>query len=130
MLGTLNLSAQISCENLPYNPDFDCSGTITFADLTPFLAVWNTDFSVDLTELILPGDEDPQNELQELLFVNDTLYLMIADTVYSSVAIALSDSGQSAYDLWVAAGNEGTVDDFIASLAGPDGASGDQGEQG
>ena len=39
MFGTLNLSAQITCENLPYNPDFDCSGTITFADLTPFLAV-------------------------------------------------------------------------------------------
>jgi hypothetical protein len=130
MFGTLNLSAQITCENLPYNPDFDCSGTITFADLTPFLAVWNTDFSVDLTELLLPGDEDPQNELQELLFVNDTLYLMIADTVYSAVAIALSDSGQSAYDLWLDAGNAGSTEDFLASLVGSDGAPGLQGEQG
>jgi hypothetical protein len=130
MFGTLNLSAQITCENLPYNPDFDCNGTITFADLTPFLAVWNTDFSVDLTELLLPGDEDPQNELQELLFVNDTLYLMIADTVYSAVAIALSDSGQSAYDLWIDAGNAGSTEDFLASLVGSDGAPGEQGEQG
>ena len=130
IFGSLNLSAQITCEDLPYNPDFDCSGTITFADLTPFLAVWNTDFSVDLTELLLPGDEDPQNELQELIFVNDTLYLMIADTVYSAVAIALSDSGQSAYDIWLDGGNAGSTEDFLASLVGSDGAPGEQGEQG
>ena len=38
--------------------------------------------------------------------------------------------GKSAYEIWVALGNEGTEEDFIASLKGADGAPGEQGPQG
>ena len=128
---TLSLCAQISCENLPYNPDSDCNGNINYADLTAFLIAYgNTNFSVDLTELNLPGDEDAQNELQELLFSNGTLYLMIADTVYSSVALDFDEAGQSAFDIWLDEGNVGSVDDFLASLVGSAGEAGEQGPQG
>jgi Collagen triple helix repeat (20 copies) len=40
------------------------------------------------------------------------------------------DTGASAYDVWKAAGNTGTVQDFIKSLVGKQGAQGDQGIQG
>ncbi|HZA18917.1 MAG TPA: collagen-like protein [Pseudonocardiaceae bacterium] len=36
-------------------------------------------------------------------------------------------SGLSAYELWLEAGNVGTVDDFLASLEGPRGPTGDSG---
>ena len=34
-------------------------------------------------------------------------------------------AGQSAYEVWLAAGNTGTVDDYLASLTGPPGPQGD-----
>ena len=39
-------------------------------------------------------------------------------------------NGASAYDLWITAGNSGTVEEFLASLVGNDGAQGPQGETG
>jgi hypothetical protein len=116
---------------LPYNPDSDCNGNINYLDLTAFLVTYgDTDFSPDLTQLNLPGDEDAENELQSLLFSNGILYLMIADTVYSSVQLDLGELGQSAYDLWIDQGNEGSEDDFLASLVGAAGQAGEQGPQG
>lgn len=38
--------------------------------------------------------------------------------------------GKSAYDLWIEAGNEGSSEDFLASLKGEQGPQGDQGPQG
>lgn len=40
------------------------------------------------------------------------------------------EDGDSAYQIWLNAGNFGTVDDFLASLKGEKGDKGDQGEQG
>lgn len=40
------------------------------------------------------------------------------------------EDGESAYQIWINAGNFGTVDDFLASLKGEKGDKGDQGEQG
>ena len=63
---SLNLCAQISCEDLPYNPDIDCNGNINYVDLNAFLIQYgDTEFELDLTQLNLPGDEDAQNELKE-----------------------------------------------------------------
>ena len=39
-------------------------------------------------------------------------------------------NGQSAYDLWLAQGNTGTVADFLNSLQGPEGVQGNTGPQG
>ena len=75
----------------------------------------------------------------------DTLHLLLADsTIYSSVYIGGADGvdgmngadgmdgadgadGLSAYDLWLAAGNTGSVEDFLAGLVGQDGADGEDG---
>lgn len=43
---------------------------------------------------------------------------------------AKGKDGKSAYDLWIEAGNEGSVDDFLRSLVGPQGPKGDQGDVG
>lgn len=43
---------------------------------------------------------------------------------------AKGKDGKSAYDLWIEAGNEGSVDDFLRSLIGPQGPKGDQGDVG
>ena len=43
---------------------------------------------------------------------------------------ANGSNGQSAYELWLAAGNEGTEADFLASLIGQKGDQGDKGEDG
>ena len=40
------------------------------------------------------------------------------------------DPGSSAYDLWIADGNTGTVHDFLVSLIGPQGPQGPKGDQG
>lgn len=40
------------------------------------------------------------------------------------------DAGASAYDIWLANGNSGTVDDFLDSLAGPPGSDGPDGSTG
>ncbi len=37
------------------------------------------------------------------------------------------NAGKSAYEIWLDLGNTGTVDDFIASLSGPDGVDGEDG---
>ena len=40
------------------------------------------------------------------------------------------ENGKSAYDLWLDAGNSGTVEEFLESLKGQDGAKGDKGDKG
>ncbi|MBQ8429595.1 MAG: hypothetical protein IJX30_05825 [Clostridia bacterium] len=40
------------------------------------------------------------------------------------------ENGKSAYDLWLDAGNSGTVEEFLESLKGADGAQGEKGEKG
>ena len=47
-----------------------------------------------------------------------------------SAATSAGADGQSAYELWLSLGNEGTEEDFLASLVGPQGEPGEQGEQG
>ena len=43
---------------------------------------------------------------------------------------AKGKDGKSAYDLWIEAGNEGSVDDFLRSLIGPQGPEGPKGDPG
>jgi len=125
--------AEFPCSGLPYNIDVDCNGFINFTDLTAFLPYWGENFTPDLDSL----DIDLSNELQFLLLENDTLYLMLADstTVYSQVYLgcaACEDglNGLSAYELWLEAGNVGSLADFLNSLVGEAGADGIQGPEG
>lgn len=43
---------------------------------------------------------------------------------------AKGKDGKSAYELWIEAGNEGSVDDFLSSLIGPQGPEGPKGDPG
>lgn len=43
--------------------------------------------------------------------------------IFSAMASGGGDVGKSAYEIWLSAGNEGTVEDFLNSLIGPAGAS-------
>ena len=140
----------VSCNGLPYNPDADCDGVIGTFDFLPFAALFGLEFTADFDSLTLPDymDPDPTNELQWLAIDGDTLHLLLADsTIYSSVYIGGADGvdgmngadgmdgadgadGLSAYDLWLAAGNTGSVEDFLAGLVGQDGADGEDGANG
>ena len=140
----------VSCNGLPYNPDADCDGVIGTFDFLPFAALFGLEFTADFDSLTLPDymDPDPTNELQWLAIDGDTLHLLLADsTIYSSVYIGGADGvdgmngadgmdgadgadGLSAYDLWLAAGNTGSVEDFLAGLVGQDGADGEDGMNG
>jgi hypothetical protein len=46
------------------------------------------------------------------------------------IPLKIGQPGQSAYELWLAAGNTGTQADFLASLKGTKGDAGGQGPQG
>ena len=128
----------VPCNGLPYNPDADCDGVIGTFDFLPFAALFGNEFTADFSTLSLPDslDPDPTNELQLLLIDGDTLHLLLPDsTVYSSVYIGGADgadgaNGLSAYDLWLAAGEVGSVEDFLASLVGATGADGMDGAAG
>ena len=140
----------VSCNGLPYNPDADCDGVIGTFDFLPFAALFGLEFTADFDSLTLPDymDPDPTNELQWLAIDGDTLHLLLADsTIYSSVYIGGADGvdgmngadgmdgadgadGLSAYDLWLAAGNTGSDEDFLAGLVGQDGADGEDGANG
>ena len=140
----------VSCNGLPYNPDADCDGVIGTFDFLPFAALFGLEFTADFDSLTLPDymDPDPTNELQWLAIDGDTLHLLLADsTIYSSVYIGGADGvdgmngadgmdgadgadGLSAYDLWLAAGNTGSIEDFLAGLVGQDGADGEDGANG
>ena len=144
---------------MPYNPDADCDGVIGTFDFLPFAALFGLEFTADFDSLTLPEymDPDPTNELQWLAIDGDTLHLLLADsTIYSSVYIGGADGadgvdgmdgadgadgadgmdgadgadGLSAYDLWLAAENTGSVEDFLAGLVGQDGADGEDGANG
>ena len=55
------------------------------------------------------------------------------DTPDDVVSVVASDTGQtgaSAYQVWIAAGHTGTVDDYLASLIGAQGPTGATGAQG
>ena len=140
----------VSCNGLPYNPDADCDGVIGTFDFLPFAALFGLEFTADFDSLTLPDymDPDPTNELQWLAIDGDTLHLLLADsTIYSSVYIGGADGvdgmngadgmdgadgadGLSAYDLWLAASNTGSVEDFLAGLVGQNGADGEDGANG
>ena len=140
----------VSCNGLPYNPDADCDGVIGTFDFLPFAALFGLEFTADFDSLTLPDymDPDPTNELQWLAIDGDTLHLLLADsTIYSSVYIGGADGvdgmngadgmdgadgadGLSAYELWLAAGNTGSVEDFLVGLVGQDGADGEDGANG
>ena len=135
----------VSCNGLPYNPDADCDGVIGTFDFLPFAALFGLEFTADFDSLTLPDymDPDPTNELQWLAIDGDTLHLLLADsTIYSSVYIGGADgvdgmNGADGMDgadgadgLRLAAGNTGSVEDFLAGLVGQDGADGEDGANG
>ena len=155
-VGLLHAQEYLSCNGLPYNPDADCDGVIGTFDFLPFAALFGEAFTADFNTLSLPDslDPDPTNELQWLAIDGDTLHLLLADsTIYSSVYIGGADGadgmdgangadgmdgadgvngadGLSAYEIWLTQGNEGTEDDFFASLMGPEGPQGSAGQNG
>ena len=155
-VGLLLAQEYLSCNGLPYNPDADCDGVIGTFDFLPFAALFGEAFTADFNTLSLPDslDPDPTNELQWLAIDGDTLHLLLADsTIYSSVYIGGADGadgmdgangadgmdgadgvngadGLSAYEIWLTQGNEGTEDDFFASLMGPEGPQGPAGQNG
>lgn len=87
------------------------------------------------------------NALADMYYVNDNTYVWDGTSwidMGSNVGPAGADGikgdtgpqgvpgldGDSAYDLWLAAGNSGTVQDYLISLIGPQGPVGPQGIQG
>ena len=129
--------SMISCDSIPYNPDVDCNGTIGYVDFLQMLGIYGSAFEPDAAQLLYVDDDSvTTNELQWLSIEGDTLYLLLQDsTVYSAVDISGADgvdgiNGLSAFELWLDAGNEGTVEDFLMSLMGADGGTGPQGPQG
>lgn len=57
----------------------------------------------------------------------ESVNLAVQDAVYVGVA---GEAGDSAYQVWLDAGNTGTEQDFLNSLVGPTGPQGIQGEPG
>ena len=143
-IGVLHAQDNGPCNGLPYNPDADCDGVITTFDFLSFAVVFGEEFAADFNTLSLPDslDPDPTNELQWLAIDGDTLHLLLADsTIYSSVYIGGADGaagmdgadgadGLSAYDLWLEAGNTGSIEDFLTSLIGAAGEDGMDGAAG
>lgn len=50
--------------------------------------------------------------------------------IFMATEVVRGDAGMSAYDLWLAEGNTGSVNDFLTALRGENGAPGPQGPQG
>ncbi|MBE1727393.1 collagen-like protein [Lactiplantibacillus plantarum] len=90
--------------------------------------------------------EDPNSDLRKALLGNvqqltDRINRIILGTDHDSIELVLKDilgdsivkgdigetgaNGQSAYQIWLAAGNTGSEQDFLASLRGKDGISAD-----
>lgn len=126
------------CDTIsPWNPDYNCDGLIGIQDALPFFNAFANSFTPDTAIAILENlDPDPTNELQWLAIDGDTLRLLLPDSsVYSSLYIGGADgadgvNGLSVYDLWLEAGNTGSIEDFLASLVGGTGADGMDGAAG
>jgi hypothetical protein len=58
-------------------------------------------------------------------FSTDSIIVQGGDTVYIKATAICSECGESAYDIWLGLGNEGTEEDFIDSLKGDKGDQGD-----
>jgi len=56
--------------------------------------------------------------------------LVLGSSTVEVLRTLKGDDGKSAYDLWLEAGNEGTVVDFLNSLIGKDGEDGVDGTDG
>lgn len=75
-------------------------------------------FDLQASNLSATGGLLPTISVQAIIDKLDAEAKNIAATM------AKGDTGQSAYDLWKSAGNTGTVQDFLESLKGPAGATG------
>lgn len=73
------------------------------------------------------GVVNDSNELVMTLTNGQTIVIDVSGLVGSGGSGSTGPAGDSAYDLWLAAGNTGTVADFLASLIGPKGDQGDPG---
>lgn len=103
-----------------------------------------TQLQSDLVEVINAARQqfvDQSNtEHQRLQSEVDSLSEMVQTTVMNDAQMQAAlvmlqqmvngESGKTPYDLWLEAGNTGSMSDFLASLRGPQGAVGPRGEQG
>jgi hypothetical protein len=58
-------------------------------------------------------------------FSTDSIIVQGGDTVYIKATASCTECGKSAYEIWLDLGNEGTEQDFIDSLTGPEGPPGE-----
>lgn len=68
---------------------------------------------------------DNLQEGQVLVFENG--FFVNKDASFSGGSGEAGKDGKSAYEMWLEAGNTGTVDDFLQSLVGPQGSTGNDG---
>lgn len=77
-----------------------------------------------------------QNNGKLVLTENNELQLVYEDGTIESLGTVQTikgdsgSDGKSAYEIWLSAGNTGTLEDFLASLKGEKGSTGKQGLKG
>ena len=77
---------------------------------------WNESNNIDLDVKDVFGSESTF-----ICRVYDDEYNFVSAT---SITLAVSTNGKSAYDVWIEAGNEGSEEDYLSSLKGEDGKDG------
>lgn len=73
---------------------------------------------------------EQQTMLQQAIERNDDVDASMQAALTMLQQIVNGESGKTPYDLWLEAGNTGTMEDYLASLKGPQGPIGPQGERG
>jgi hypothetical protein len=67
----------------------------------------------------------------DVFFSNDTLNVVTTDSTFrDTIPVTVGPAGLSAYEIWLDEGNSGSITEFLNSLIGAPGATGDPGSDG
>ena len=108
-----------------------------FKNINPFLLEGQPGFEIDTNRLKIGNGVNYYNDLPYIGEGHDgkSAYEIWIDaghegSIEDFLNSLVGENGKSTYELWLELGNEGTIQDFIDSLKGKDGEPGPQGDPG
>lgn len=142
LLSATTMMAQTTIEiDPPYNPDANENGSIGSSDLMSLLGVFGYDFTPEsifvdgmtleaylleltawVTELEAQIASAANFGVTDVAVNPDnTLVFTFSDGTILNTPLLVGPPGDSAYEIWLEQGNEGTEEEFLASLVGDSG---------
>ena len=113
----MTLYSSVSGLNIYTTSEYEATYTVELRRVTP----------VTQTDPYLDTLADAKNSQIGASF--DKVTHILNETIGSAADIK-GDPGDSAYQLWIDAGNVGTFDDYLSAITGPTGATGEAGANG